>query len=296
MNYIGYIKKLLRQPIGAMPVGLKVKLANVVLGFERQLEIDGKVRLDVVSDRKKIVSIDGVVKNKPMQIKKLTNFILKSDNFKWEESKDVNKYIEGKVKELVNNLSKEVKDFNSPKKTSAKKTSARKTTTRKVSLDKQGFLIRSTSDGFVKIPKTKFTVFKSDKLPKVKFFVGKVDGIWYVFELTTGKSVANGFNKKDVIDQAKKVINKLSVNDLNKMLKQNILPKEQLDIVMRPYKKSTSRVATKPVNKSTARKVTPKKAAKRSKSKGNAGNLVYVGKGTKGNKKVYQYAYKKIKK
>ncbi len=66
MNYIGYIKKLLRQPIGAIPVGLSITVGDVKFGFERQFEIDGKIRLDVVSNKKKVVSIDGVFKNKPI--------------------------------------------------------------------------------------------------------------------------------------------------------------------------------------------------------------------------------------
>ena len=68
------------------------------------------------------------------------------------------------------------------------------------------------------------------------------------------------------------------------------------------YKKPTAKKAAKKVapKKTTttraAKKVTPKKAAKKSTAKGNEGNLVYVGTGTKGAKKVYQYAYKKITK
>ena len=67
------------------------------------------------------------------------------------------------------------------------------------------------------------------------------------------------------------------------------------------YKKPAKRAAKKVAPKKTtttraAKKVTPKKAAKKSTAKGNEGNLVYVGTGTKGAKKVYQYAYKKITK
>ena len=63
------------------------------------------------------------------------------------------------------------------------------------------------------------------------------------------------------------------------------------------YKKPTAKKAAKKVApKKAAKKVTPKKAAKKSTAKGNKGNLVYVGTGTKGAKKVYQYAYKKITK
>ena len=311
MNYIGYIRKLLNQPIGAIPVGLKVNIAGVKLGFERQFEIDGKVRLDVVSDKKKVVSIDGVAKNKPMQVKKLNEFIFKNSDFG-----DIRKGLSidapifkkqygNKIKKLVKNLSQEVRDYNNPKKTTTKKTTTRKTTKRKVNPDKAGFLIRNTVDGFISEPKSKFTIYTNEKLPGVKFFVGKIKDYWFVFELMSGKSIGDGQFKKLAIEEADRIIENNSVEKIKSVLKKHRLPKAQLDIVMKPYKAKTTTRTTKVTSKkatpkkSTPKKVTPKKVKSKKRvitKKGKAGNLVYVGREKVGNKMLYQYEYKNIPK
>ena len=76
------------------------------------------------------------------------------------------------------------------------------------------------------------------------------------------------------------------------------LSKLEINALKDYIKKSKLKLKTisKPTAKKAAKKVAPKKAAKKSTAKGNEGNLVYVGTGTKGAKKVYQYAYKKITK
>ena len=90
-------------------------------------------------------------------------------------------------------------------------------------------------------------------------------------------------------------LSKLEINALKDYIKKSKL---KLKTISKPTaKKAAKKVAPKkPTTTRAAKKVTPKKAAKKSTAKGNEGNLVYVGTGTKGAKKVYQYAYKKITK
>lgn len=347
MNYIGYIKKLLNQPIGAVPVGLSVNIAGVKLGFERQFEIDGKIRLDVVSDRKKVVSIDGVLKNKPKQVKKINDFILKNRTVfrtkvekgygtrkKIKEFEVTEKDIKEKTKKLVDNLSKEVRDYNNPKKTTSKKTTSRKTTEKKINPDRAGFLFRYTKDGIIQLPKINFQLYKNDKLPGVKMFVGKIDNWYYVLELTTGRSIADGPQKKLAIESADRIIKNNSVEKIKSELKKNKLPKKYIDTIMLPYdyvKKQSSKKSTpkkSPPKKSyvieskgwnkirndinkrkkeverlekklkKTKKSTPKKESNKRviTKKGKAGNLVYVGREKVGKKMLYQYEYKNIPK
>jgi hypothetical protein len=295
MNYIGYIKKLLRQPIGAIPVGLSVNIAGVKLGFERQFEIDGKIRLDVVSDRKKVVSIDGVLKNKPKQVKKLTDFVLK---------------------------------------TTSRKTTSRKTTEKKINPDKGGFLFRKTTDGYKQEPKTSWSLYKNSKLPNRKLFIGKNEfGGWMIIDLLSGYSVGQGNSRKGVIESFERILESNSKKFIIDKLDAHRLPKKEMDVVMIPYdyvkkqssKKSTPKKSTskksyvieskgwnyvkdnikkkkkeleklkKELNKT--KKSPPKKSKKRVVTKkGKAGNLVYVGREKVGKKMLYQYEYKNITK
>ena len=322
MNYIGYIKKLLRQPIGAIPVGLRVTVAGVKLGFERQFEIDGKVRLDVVSDRKKVVSIDGVVKNKPMQVKKINDFILKNRTVfrtkvekgygtrkKIEEFEVTEKGIKEKTKKLVDNLSKEVREYNNPKKTTTKRTTTKKTTEKKINPDKGGFLFRKTTDGYKQEPKASWSLYKNSKLPNRKFFIGKNEyDYWYILDLFSGMSVGNGSTKKQAIESFEKVLEKNSKKFIIDKLDANRLPKKEMDVVMLPYnyaKKQSSKKSPpkkelnkkSPPKKESNKKSPPKKSNKRViTKKGKAGNLVYVGREKVGKKMLYQYEYKNIPK
>jgi len=336
MSLGAYIKKLVNQPIGAMPVGLSVVIAGVKLGFERQLEIDGKVRIDIMSDRKKIVSVDGIPSNKSGQIKKLQTFIFANSTIinKYRTVKKPNRYRGGqledvsvmadekditpKIKKLIDNLSSEVKTFNSPFKRSTsvarrKPTKRSVPTTKKANPDKTGFLYRVTTSGIVSTPKSSLTKYTNSKYPNNKFFVGKLNGSWYVWELSTGLSTSMSYSKQSAIEETDRILNKVDTKTFNKEMKARSLPKEYLTLAMKPYKRSTTvktkptttRTATKTARKTNAKKtttkraakkVTPKRAAKKSTAKGNEGNLVYVGTGTKGTKKVYQYAYKKITK
>ncbi len=312
MNYIGYIKKLLRQPIGAIPVGLSVNIAGVKLGFERQFEIDGKIRLDVVSDRKKVVSIDGVLKNKPKQVKKLNDFVLKNRTemkTKRFQEEIPDKPLSDRVKKLVDNLSQEVRDYNNPKKTTSKKTTSRKTTEKKINPDKAGFLFRTTTDGYKQEQKTSWSLYKNSKLPNRKLFIGKNEfGGWLIIDLLSGYSVGQANSRKGVIESFERILKSNSEKFIIDKLDAHRLPKKEMDVVMLPYnyvKKQSSKKSPpkksppkkSPPKKSPPKKSPPKKSNKRViTKKGKAGNLVYVGREKVGKKMLYQYEYKNIPK
>lgn len=324
------ISRAKMKPIGAIPVGLKVSFGGAKVAVEAQYEITGNVVINLIGkDKRTIAKIDGSLSGKKTAIDKLVKYILNS--ISKSESESEKKYFTKMAKDLISELYIEVNVANkkssykvSPNmrikntvanfaKTGKKSTPrAKTTTTSKVSPDRQGFLYRSTKSGVVSVPKSSLTRYRNSKYPNEKFFVGKFDGMWLVLELTSGLSISSGVSRKQAIEEADRILNKVDVSTFKEKVKDRKLPKEYLDKAMMPYKskisskKSTSRVANKSVSESTARKVTPKKAtvrkvapkkaAKRSATKGNEGNLVYVGTGKKGNKKVYQYAYKKITK
>lgn len=105
----------------------------------------------------------------------------------------------------------------------------------------------------------------------------------FINELYTEVNVANG-KSKYAVSTNMAIKNRVAAN--RKPGPKRAATKRAVKTVT-PKKTTTTRAA---------KKITPKKAAKRHTAKGNEGNLVYVGTGTKGAKKVYQYAYKKITK
>lgn len=312
--YKAKIKQLISRakikPIGAIPVGLRVSFGGAKVSVEAQYEITGNVVINLIGEGKKtIAKIDGSLSGKKTAIDKLVKYILNSINK--SESESEKKYFTKMAKDLISELYTEVNVTNkkssykvSPnmriKNTVAnKKTTqrAKTTTTSKVSPDRQGFLYRSTKSGVLSVPKSSLTRYRNSKYPNEKFFVGKFDGMWLVLELTSGLSIGNGFSKKQAIEEADRILNKIDASTFKEKLKDRKLPKEYLEIAMRPYKSTPrAKTTTTKVKKTVVKtkKVTPKRTvSKPKKSTSSAGNLVYVGKGKKNKKTVYQYAYKK---
>ena len=298
------------KPIGAIPVGLRVSFGGAKVSVEAQYEITGNVVINLIGEGKKtIAKIDGSLSGKKTAIDKLVKYILGSS-----ESESEKNHFTKMAKDFVSELYTEVNVANkkssykvSPnmriKNTVASKkaTPRAKTTTSKVNPDKQGFLYRMTTSGVLSVPKSSLTRYRNSKYPNEKFFVGKFDGKWLVLELTSGLSISSGFSRKSVIEEADRILNKIDVSTFKEKVKDRKLPKEYLEKAMRPYK-STPRAKTTATNskiKKTVvktKKTTPRvkrTVSKPKKSASSAGNLVYVGKGKKNKKTVYQYAYKK---
>lgn len=254
--------------IGALPVGSKYSFAAsnpFTLLVQRDAFADyPTVIFQDVKTGKDFASINDVSnKTKEKLIDAIKKHIQKTGPIPIEYgfNEKLTKDTDQRIKKFVNNIIGELREEKRGKSKSTKKTTSKRVQKRdtKINPDKSGFLVRKTTEGFKNEPKSKFTIYKNEKIPGVKFFVGKVDGMWYVYELMSGKSIASGFKKTDTIKEADRVISKFSSDEIKKKIKENRLPKEQLDIVMAPYKLYSKSKVSKTT---TPKKQTVKKTVK----------------------------------
>ena len=234
--------------IGALPIGSRYSFAKsnpFTLLVQRTAFGDyPEVIFQDIETGKDIVKINDVSKKtKDKLIDALTNHVEKTTVSKIAFEGDYKKDIVRKIKKFSSNIIQELTEEKRGKSKSTKKKTASKSTkktNRKINPDKAGFLVRKTPSGFVNEPKSKFTIYKNEKLPKLKFFVGKVDNKWQVIELLTGMPLSIqsevGSTKSDIIKETDEKIEKYGAKTTKELVKNNKLPKDQLDIALMPYK------------------------------------------------------------
>jgi hypothetical protein len=203
-----------------------------------------------------------------------------------------------KIKKFVSNIIEELRAEKRDKKATPKtKTTSKsaKKINRKINPDKVGFLVRKTPSGFVNEPKNKFTIYENEKLPGLKFFVGKVDNKWQVFDLTSGLPLVIqsevGSRKSDIIKETDEKIEKYGAERVKELIENKKLPKEQLDIVMKPYKLYSKPKISKTTTpkKQTIKKTVkakPKKVSSSIETCSDAGRLLRVKKSSSAGRKL----------
>lgn len=252
--------------IGALPIGSRYSFAKsnpfTLLVQRTAFGEYPEVIFQDIKTGKDIVKINDVSrKTKDKLIDAITKHVEKTNVSPIAFEGDFKKDIVLKIKKFANNIIGELREEKRGKSKSSKKTTSKSVKKRdtKINPDKSGFLVRKTASGFINEPKSKFTIYKNEKLPGVKFFVGKVDNMWFVLDLMSGLSIARGFKKKQAIERADLVFEKNTVDFIKEKLKDNVLPKEQLDIVMKPYELHSSSKVSKTT---TPKKQTTKKTVK----------------------------------
>lgn len=283
------IKRASRKTIGAIPVGLKVSFGGAKVYVEAQYEISGKVVIYLIGEGKKtIAKVDGSVSGKTLAKSMLYNYIINNTankkffktttgRYNWQTKKrDEIKTpidIEKVIKAFKSNSSKFIDELYTEVNVANGK-GRNKVSTNMAIKNKVAASRKSR-------PKKAATKKAATK------------------KATGRKTFSNktGSKKVNLITDATGMIRAMYVQVYNGQ-EQVLDSKSYSSIKMaEKWAKSKLGIISKPTTtKRAAKKVTPKKAAKKSTAKGNEGNLVYVGTGTKGAKKVYQYAYKKITK
>ena len=157
-----------------------------------------------------------------------------------------------------------------------------------------GFLVKTMAGGkYFTVPKSSLTIYKNEKLPDVKLFITKLEENrgWTITDLMSGKSLAVDMTKKGVIESADKIIDRVGAEEIKKKIKEFRLPKEQLEIVMQPYKLySKSKVSkTTTPKKQTIKKTVkakPKKVSSSIETCSDAGRLLRVKKSSSAGRKL----------
>ena len=114
---------------------------------------------------------------------------------------------------------------------------------------------------------------------------------WTITDLMSGKSLAVDMTKKGVIERADEIIDRVGAEEIKKKLKEFRLPKEQLDIVMQPYKLySKSKVSkTTTPKKQTIKKTVkakPKKVSSSIETCSDAGRILRIKKSSAAGRKL----------
>ena len=285
--------------IGALPVGSKYRFAGsnpFTILVQRDAFADyPTVIFKDVETKKDFVKINDVSRTtKEKLIDAITKHVEKTRVSKIPFKGELKKQTIIRIRKFVNNIIGELREEKRGKSKSTKKTTSKRVQKRntKINPDKSGFLVMPLKKGgFGKEPKSKFTIYKNEKLPGVKFFVGKEDGLWSVYELMSGKSIADAFKKKDAIKDVDRIIDKVGVDTVKKKLKENRLPKEQLDIVMAPYKlhgksKVSKTTTTKKQTVKKTVKAKPKKVSSSIETCSDAGRILRIKKSSAAARKL----------